>query len=768
MTIRSAYDELALDVTDIERTLGGTTHDEQDFGPITPGAPVTGHVDPGNDLDYYTLNVVAGQTYVVSMNGTGPNAMPDPQIFVYDQGGVARFADDEGGTRSNALLTFTAAYTGVYYIEAGPWFDDTHDGIPGDYTLAVAQRGADVSNTAAGAVAVAVDSSTLGFIDQTGTTTATAFNDVDYYKVQLTAGQYYEFQVSAGWDYFPGAEADLRLHIQSEADLSTGGFSAFSGDISSDDQNAAVSFVAPTDGTYYIRISHDVASARATGAAPQSGYELSVRTFDLSGMNPLDAINWGGNDNVVPGAADGEILVYFAKAGETFDGETSLGWTAYEQQQAMLAFHQYETFLPVHYTVTNDASLADFKLVVKTTTEGDTPGVLGYFNPPGETNAGVGVFWRDGFGWDSDGPSVGTSFNGGLEQGGYAFYTLIHEFGHGMGLAHPHDTGGGSTVMAGVFGAFDSYGAYDLNQGVYTVMSYNPGWPLDPANDPYGVPWYIEGGVPYLEIDEAWNGGPSALDIALLQQKYGQNVTTNLGNTTYVLPAENAGDGYFTAIWDAGGAHDAIVHNGTQGALIDLTAATLDYSATGAGVVSHADGVNGGFTIANGVVIEDARGGSGNDVIIGNTAANNLIGGGGSDVIFSGNGFDVISLGSGNDTFMVEAGTKTTSKVGSISWDIITDFNGNGDLIDLSGLDDSFQFRGTSANKYDGDVTYKTYTSINGAENALGFDIDGHYGASGVSGPVTVVYVNTDGGGADIGLILLNTSSVDAGDFIFA
>ena len=90
MTIRSAYDELALDVTDIERTLGGTTHDEQDFGPITPGAPVTGHVDPGNDLDYYTLNVVAGQSYVISMNGTGPDAMPDPQLFVYNSAGQAQ------------------------------------------------------------------------------------------------------------------------------------------------------------------------------------------------------------------------------------------------------------------------------------------------------------------------------------------------------------------------------------------------------------------------------------------------------------------------------------------------------------------------------------------------------------------------------------------------------------------------------------------------------------------------------------------------------
>src|SRR3712207_3044369 len=101
----------------------------------------------------------------------------------------------------------------------------------------------------------------------------------------------------------------------------------------------------------------------------------------------------------------------------------------------MLAFQQYENIINVDFVITNDPTNATFKLV--TTTNSD--GTLGYFNPPGETNAGVGVFWRDGFGWEEAG-------EGGLAQGSYGFITLIHEFGHGMGLAHPHDDGGTSTV----------------------------------------------------------------------------------------------------------------------------------------------------------------------------------------------------------------------------------------------------------------------------------------------------------------------------------
>ena len=49
----------------------------------------------------------------------------------------------------------------------------------------------------------------------------------------------------------------------------------------------------------------------------------------------------------------------------------------------------------------------------------------------------------------------------------------------------------------------------------------------------------------------------------------------------------------------------------------------------------------GGFTIAKGSKIENAIGGSGNDLIIGNALANSLTGGSGNDTLTGGEGADV-------------------------------------------------------------------------------------------------------------------------------
>jgi Ca2+-binding RTX toxin-like protein len=607
-------------------------------------------------------------------------------------------------------------------------------------------------------------------------TTGTTFGqlnsgtDIDMYKIDLTKGDFYTFAYSGGYDGAgeTGNIARIQL-LDSAGHVVTSGLATESG----------MSFLAQADGTYYVKVTPYTALGTAHG-----GYTLDVSAVDPSTKDPLDAIRWKSANNIQAtdtnhdGTPD-TIYVYFAPAGVNYgqvepDGPNvgqpmaTYGWEQFQIDGVMNAIQtNYTPITGLNYVQTTDESQAQLKLV---TTINHTFGARFYPQDPANGSLqGVGSFNLISGGFGTDPHS--------LDRGGFSYAVVLHEFGHAHGLAHPHDNGGGSDIMLGVTGSTGSYGIYNLNQGVYTVMSYNDGYPLDP-----------DGQRTYSAAtrDSGWSGSLSAFDIAALQERYGEHAF-NTGDNTYTL-ADDQAHAMYQCIWDTGG-NDTVAYTGTRDAQIDLLAATLDYSPTGGGVVSIAHGVFGGYTIAHGVEIENATGGSGNDVLLGNAIANTLtgndgndtlmgragddflLGGGGNDTVYGGDGVDVATLGAGNDIFVAEVGaTKLNLKgpqKGTMSMDIITDFSA-GDHIDVSHLGAAFNFHGTDANKNAGDLTFKTFTSINGAESALGVDIDGHTGAGGISGPVTVVYGNTDGGAPDFAIVLLNHNGVTSSDFLYA
>lgn len=374
--------------------------------------------------------------------------------------------------------------------------------------------------------------------------------------------------------------------------------------------------------------------------------------------NPLETgLNWGTK------VADGDsfIFYYFYEyAEETPFGEVSSGFTEYEVAQFEQAFAVYSTFLDLHFIEVDQSAQADYNLL----TYASASSTLGMMFPPGVTeHAGFGYFNYAGSGWDWTAPGTG-----GLEQGGFGFVTIIHELGHGLGLAHPHDEGGSSTVFPGVSGAFNDYGDFALNQGVYTTMSYNAGW----RTNPDGLP---------PSVNFGYQGTPMALDIAVLQEKYGANTAYNTGDDTYYLPTTNGTGTFYSCIWDAGGT-DTIAYAGGGPALIDLRAATLKLEPGGGGFLSYADGIYGGFTIANGVVIENATGGSGDDYLRGNSIGNKIKGRSGDDVLYGGSGRDVLLGKKGADE--INGGKGKDHLTGGAGFD---DLNGGGGR-------DSFEFKG--------------------------------------------------------------------------
>ncbi|WP_339947154.1 M10 family metallopeptidase C-terminal domain-containing protein [uncultured Albimonas sp.] len=337
--------------------------------------------------------------------------------------------------------------------------------------------------------------------------------------------------------------------------------------------------------------------------------------------NALDSIDWGTR------VRSNDVTVYFADRGETFARETSEGWSSYEKSRAMAALDTYAEVTDLTFREVSSPGRADFKLVLN---DFGSRNQLGFFYPPREQHGGVGVLNSGGAGWT---PENGD--RGGLADGGLGFSTLVHEFGHGLGLAHPHDRGGRSEVMRGVRTPFDDYGRDGLNKAVFTVMSYNQGGP---------------GGDGGVGSTNAWGAqaGPGALDITVLQAKYGANRDFAAGDDVYVLPTGDRRGTFFRTIWDTEGV-DEIRHQGELGAVIDLRPAA-ERGETAGGFVSSARKSPGGFTIAAGVEIENARGGRGRDVIIGNDADNRLRGGEGRDAMDGDSGRDALLGGAGGDT----------------------------------------------------------------------------------------------------------------------
>ncbi len=562
--------------------------------------------------------------------------------------------------------------------------------------------------------------------------TINTLGDQDFFQVELVAGHIYDigqYLVAGGPSGIPLSDAYLEIY-DSAGNLLTnadGGGPA----TSAAGLDALLTFIPKESGIYYI-------NARAFDQNPDNGttgdavgdYELFVKDvtnqptytpyYDVD--SPLHSIDWGsqvdrtsrnpdgaegprvtGNDHTGVGwnpyGIEGKnvITVYFAKAGDVFVSQdptnpglteniVAQGLTSWEKAAFMEAFKLYENVADLVFVEVQNRAEADFKIITYEGTPGAGASLLGRMNPPNEGNEGQAEFNSGDVRWTE----------AGLQKGGFYFPTLLHEFGHGLGMAHPHDNGGRSSIMRGAgssttvgpvtvpVGIGGAMGDFNLSQQVFTIMSYNDGW----STSPYGQP--RSGGPTGTQVDHyGWVASLSPLDIAVIQDKYGVNEEYRTGNDVYQLKDVNAPGTYYESIWDAGGT-DEIRYVGSRDSVIDLRAATLKYEEGGGGRVSYAYGIHGGFTIANAVTIENATSGSGNDVLTGNDAANRLdagagndtlFGGAGDDILIGGAGMDSLNGGGGADTFRFGAGD---SGVG-FGRDTITDFQKGADKIDLAG-----------------------------------------------------------------------------------
>lgn len=273
----------------------------------------------------------------------------------------------------------------------------------------------------------------------------------------------------------------------------------------------------------------------------------------------------------------------------------------------------------------------------------------------------------------------------------YTMTVFIHETGHALGLGHPASYDGGTA-------SFASHAESPHESWQTSVMSY-----------------VGQDENPFIDASRAYPVTPMIADIEAIHEIYYAPKFVAHGDTFYgAAPATGSDylDALFSVIYDAGangqrievaftlhdtGGHDAISFESSSFAQrIDLTP----------GGISDIGGLRGNMVLTADTLIEDAIGGTGYDLIIGNIADNKIYGGlggddeiwgmGGSDTLagnpddnklYGGPGHDILYTGGGNDTLTGGVGWdefRIAAQPGTIR---IMDFEKCCDTIDLRLID---------------------------------------------------------------------------------
>ena len=306
-----------------------------------------------------------------------------------------------------------------------------------------------------------------------------------------------------------------------------------------------------------------------------------------------------------------------------------------------------------------------------------------------------------------------TGYTTAVTPGTYDYVTLIHEIGHALGLKH---TFSGARKMPA---QFDSYS--------FTVMSYTASTET-PGNN-------------YADF---YPTTPMYYDLQAIQKLYGARAHNN-GNDVYTYVE---GNHYWQTIDDSGG-NDTIQYFGSNGVTIDLQAG--HWSTLGL-QINFANGKSQAATVCIGPrsVIENAVGGDGSDLLIGNSVGNTLIGNAGADTLLGKRGADLLSGGGNNDIFDFNRANESGK---GANRDVISDFGGFAgqfDKIDLLGID-AKQGGGNQAFAFIGSARFHDKAGELHVLNKGGFLL--------VEGDI-----NGDGR-ADFQIEVHGTASLSAGDF---
>ena len=243
-------------------------------GLVEVDGSATGEIETGGDRDWFAVELDAGRTYLIDLEGshTGAGTLRDPYLRgVYDVNGnlLAGTTNDDGGAGLNSRVTFKAGEDATYYVAAGAYGDRE-----GAYKLSVTELAYD--DFAAGIETtgmVAVGGSTTGNVELGGEI-ETGY-DRDWFEVQLLAGTTYRIDLE-GRETADVTMTDPYLYGIHDAngDIIHGTVDDNGGRLNVNDRynyNSRVTFTPTADGAYYV-------AAGGAGSDPGT-YKLSVTEY---------------------------------------------------------------------------------------------------------------------------------------------------------------------------------------------------------------------------------------------------------------------------------------------------------------------------------------------------------------------------------------------------------------------------------------------------------------------------------------------------------